>query len=203
MNRLVKDPLLVAIGTAVILCSEFFSATAQEVKIIRGASSAASIPQLGKLEAAHPKPLSSAQKLQAVQSVVSRRGKKAGSLMSPLVLGPGKLKAGSTSLLLLEPAYVQAHTVARAVFFKPNGRVIVWFTPPSAGLYLIDFTVSGIGPFTLAGREDVQSADPTGEGPNGHLLFVTTIADANKVVDLALGANNGWMFYSCEISQIK
>ncbi len=153
MKRRVKNPLLTAIGSAVILSGGLFSATAQEVRIIRGASSASSTPQLGRLSAAQPKPLSTAQKLQAAQSVVSRSGTKASSLMNPIVLAPGNLSSGTARLKLLHPTYVEANNVPMAAFLEPaSEKVIVSFKPPAPGFYLVDFNVNGTGPFTLAGN---------------------------------------------------
>ena len=195
MNRLFQNPLLIIIGIAVILCSGSLSASAQQVSIIRGAR----VPQLGRLPTNRPRPLSIAQKLQAAQSVVSRRGTRAVSLANALLLTPGKFITGPARLRLFNPSIVDADDgIPRAAFFEDSEKVVVSFTPTSPGLYLFDFALGGTGPYKLAGNGVTQSTATYSD----HLLFVAE-ATQTTVIDLILSGEGTWTFYSCEISQIK
>ena len=195
--------LLIVISVSSLGLNATGSAAAQQVRVVQ-ASPASLMSKTGNQVMPQPKPLSVAQKLLAAQSVVSRQGKKASSLGSPLLLSPTKLTAGTARLSLASPTIVRSMSgVVDALFIEKKAGLNVTFTPPAAGMYLMDFTIGGLGSaaFTLSGSNATQSTAAISN--SGHLLFVTDVTTANKEIHFKLEGEGLWSFLSCEISQIK
>ncbi len=91
--------------------------------------------------------------------------------------------------------------VADALFMEKDAGVLVTFNPPTAGQYLVGFTVgSGSVTYTLSGTNATHA---TAMNSNGHLLFVTDVTTPNHDIHFKLEGQSLWAFLSCEITQIK
>lgn len=88
-----------------------------------------------------------------------------------------------------------------------DGSLAVYYTPPTPGYYLFDFSVRKPGDsvftfFTMDGKNTSNQKYPPGPLNNEHVTFVANFADTKSQVAFLL-ADQAWTFYECEISQIK
>jgi hypothetical protein len=159
-----------------------------------------------------PKALAPAEKILRAQKLLASKGQKVNSLSSAFKLSTADLSAGINKgeAILWIPSIVGAGVAV----FKDGGYVQLFFTPPAAGMFLVDVAVSandaktqiGFNGEEVFGSQTVGQSDLYGESPNSpkHLLFIFEAKQANHQMQFGIEGSKGeWTFYSVEISQIK
>ena len=194
---------LLALGIMAFVSNE--NATAQQLQVVKDPKLGSVLSQ-SKKTLSKPKPLTPAQKILVVQQILGDKGQKVSSLTNPITLGVTNLSVKNrANLELFKPKRVMGWEGGEATFSGGEGSLSVEFTAPSVGKYLIDLGIltAPETKFTLTGNSNILTMAGSSGKSQHNLSFIMEAKQANENVYFQLAGDIFWIFFSCEISQIK